>query len=195
MKDKSQNLPIRVYDYVKRKVNLADFITEQLGYKIYWTQQNVSGKCICPLPGHKDSKASFSVKLIESDNVWVYHCLGCNRSGTIIDFCMQYYNIKNAALSAIFICDKLGLNKEEASDFHILHESKNRANIQRKMENAHIVASRQCFSLLKKDYNKYNRWVASAYKKMNEALNNDDIISIEQIGFEASSKFQEKTSV
>ena len=186
------NLPARVYDYVKRKVNLADFLSNELGCKIHWSQEGVSGKCICPLPNHKDSKPSFSIKFMEGDNVWVYYCLGCNSKGTIIDFCMQYYNLKNAALAVIFICDKLGLDKSDALDIHILKESKNKANLQKKIDCAHVIASRQCFSLLKKDYIKYNKWVAGAYRKMNDALCNEDLSIIEQVGFEASSKIQGK---
>jgi DNA primase len=189
-KHKGQKLPVNVYDFVKRKANLADFLTDELGCKIYWSQEGVYGKCICPLPSHKDRKPSFSIKFM--NDVWVYKCLGCDSKGTIIDFCMQYYNIKNAALSALFICDKLGFDKSEASDIHILNESKNKANLQKKIDCAHVIASRQCFSLLKKDYAKYNKWVACAYRKMNEALSKEDLSIIEQIGYEASGKFQEK---
>jgi len=189
-KHKGQKLSVNVYDFVKRKANLADFLIDELGCKIYWSQEGVSGKCICPLPSHKDGKPSFSIKFM--NDVWVYRCLGCDSKGTIIDFCMQYYNIKNAALSALFICDKLGFDKSEASDIHILNESKNKANLQKKIDCAHVIASRQCFSLLKKDYAKYNKWVARAYRKMNEALSKEDLSIIEQIGYEASGKFQEK---
>ena len=59
------------------------------------------------------------------------------------------------------------------------------------MECANIVTSNQCRELLRKNYDKYNIWVANAYKQLNAALDNEDIETIESIGFEASDKMGE----
>ena len=176
-----------------KKINLVEFIEKEVGIIFSRSQDKFS--CLCPMSNHKDSKPSFRVYKDNSGSLgecWLYHCFGCGSGGTIIDFCMQYYNLKNAALAVIFICDKMGLDKSDALDIHILKESKNKANLQKKIDCAHVIASRQCFSLLKKDYIKYNKWVAGAYRKMNDALCNEDLSIIEQVGFEASSKIQGK---
>ena len=59
---------------------------------------------------------------------------------------------------------------------------------EKKMEYIHIVTSNQCRMLLRKDYDKHSKWVASAYRRMNEALDNNDMDVIERIGFDASAK-------
>jgi hypothetical protein len=46
-----------------------------------------SGRLRCPLPDHKDRTPSFQVY----DHGW--HCFGCNRGGSIIDFGAAWYGI------------------------------------------------------------------------------------------------------
>lgn len=180
-----------LYDFVKRKVDLSEFLSNEIGCSLRWYEPKIAAGTICPLPSHKDNNPSFRIKFIEEDNIWIWHCLGCNAHGTIIDFCMEYYGLNSSAEAVLFICDKFKFKKSDiATDS--LKDVKKRVNLQKKIACAHVVASRQCFHLLKKDYNKYNKWVKEAYKTMNRALDNEDIEAVEGIGFEASKKMGEK---
>lgn len=122
------------------------------------------------------------------DNILTGNCLGCGVKGTIIDFFMEYYGISSSAEAVLSICEKFGFKQSDISVTDSLKDVKKRVNLQRKINSAHVVSARQCFTLLKKDYIKYNKWVAEAYKIMNKALDSEDLSTIESIGFEASNK-------
>ena len=121
-------------------------------------------------------------------NILTGNCLGCGAHGTILEFCRDYYNLRNKAEAVLFLCDKYGYKKTDQIVMDGLKDVKKTINLQKKIDCAHVVASRQCFYLLKKDYKMYNNWVKDAYNKMNKALDDDDIDAIESIGFEASNK-------
>jgi DNA primase len=180
-----------LYDFVKKKVDLSDFLETEIGCKLNWYDQGVSAGTICPLPHHKDNKPSFRIKLMEEDGVWVYHCLGCGAKGTIIDFFMEYYGIHTSAEAILRICTKFGFKDSTELAISCLKDVKKRANFQKKIEFTHIVTSNQCRMLLRKNFSKYHKWVASVYRRMNDALENEDIEIVEAVGSEASRKMQE----
>jgi hypothetical protein len=167
-------------------------LSTEIGCTLRWYEPHISAGTVCPMPDHKDTNPSFRIKFIEEDSLWIFHCLGCNSKGTIIDFCREYYNLNSSAEAVMFICDKFGFKKTDIVVTDGLKDVKKKINIQKKIACSHIVAARQCFSLLKRDYNQHNIWVKEAYKTMNKALDSDDIETIESIGFEASKKLQEK---
>ena len=113
------------------------------------------------------------------------------RYGTIIDFCMEYYDLNSASEAIWFICKKFGFKKNASMIAESLKDVKKKMNVNRKLECAHIVSANQCRVLLRKDYEKHGKWVAQAYRKMNKALDAEDIDAVESIGFEASSKLRE----
>jgi len=180
-----------LYDYVKKKVDLAEFLETQINCNLRWYEQGVSAGTICPLPHHKDIAPSFRIKYIEEDGLWIFNCFGCGAKGTIIDFCMEYYGLNSSAESVLFICDKFGFKGNVSLITDSLKDVKKKINLQRKIECAHIISANQCRTLLRKDYDKYKKWVADAYKKMNFALDNKEIDVVEEIGFEASGKIGE----
>ena len=191
MKNQTEKISPYLYDYIKKKVDLSEFLSTEIGCNLRWYEPKISAGTICPMPNHKDNNPSFRIKFIEEDNVWIYNCLGCSSHGTIIDFCMEYYGLNSSAEAALFICNKFGFKKTDAVVTDGLKDVKTRVNLQKKINCANIVASRQCFSLLKKDYHKHNKWVKDAYKIINKALDEEDLSAIESIGFEASNKIQE----
>jgi len=327
MKKNIERFSPYLYDFVKRKVDLSEFLSNEIGCNLNWYEPRVAAGTICPMPHHSDNNPSFRIKFKEEDSVWIYHCLsgdtrvitwdgvkpikelagttqkiltsrnkwvaapfysfgrqnvseiimsrngqkkiikatpehrwlirrdknrevltkdlkphmrlswafpenkswiiksinenvgkeevfcavvedthcfaledniltgnclGCGAKGTIIDFFMEYYGISSSAEAVLAICDKFGFKQSDISVTDSLKDVKKKVNLQRKINCAHVVASRQCFALLKKDYAKYNKWVAEAYKTMNKALDAEDLSEIESIGFEASNKMQEK---
>jgi len=142
------------------------------------------------MPGHSEKKPSFRIKKTD-DNVWIYNCFGCSAKGTIIDFCMEYYGMDSSADAVIYLRNKFGLKGDGGLVTDSLKDVKKKINLQKKMECTNIVSSRQCHALLRKDFDKHSKWVADAYHKMNEALDKEDIDTLESIGFEASNKMQE----
>ena len=66
-----------LYDFIKKKIDLAEFLEAEAGCTLEWLEENVSARTICPMPHHKEAKPSFRIKLIEEDDVWIYHCFGC----------------------------------------------------------------------------------------------------------------------
>ena len=73
-----------------------------------------------------------------------------------------------------------------------LSETRKKTNVKKTLECAHIVSANQCRMLLRRDSKKFSKWVRATYKKMNEALEKDDIETIESIGFEVSEKMMEE---
>ena len=59
------------------------------------------------------------------------------------------------------------------------------------MECANVVTSNQCRLLLRKDYKKYGKWVAEAYRRMNKSLDEGDIDALESMGYELANKLGE----
>jgi len=177
-----------LYDFVKKKVDLAEFLETEASCNLKWYQQNISAGTICPMPHHKDSKPSFRIKFMEEDEVWIYHCLGCGSKGTIIDFVMEYYGLNNAAEAVLFICDKYDFKDDADLVTSCLKDIKKKIDFHKKMEYTHIVTCNQCRMLLRKDYEKHSKWVGATYRKMNDALAKENTSIIEEIGFEASQR-------
>jgi len=181
---------VYLYDFIKKKVDLAEFLETEAGCTLKWFEPDVAAGTVCPMPHHKDTKPSFRIKKMEEDGVWIFHCLGCSSKGTIIDFSMEYYGLSSASEAVWFICRKFGFKKDVELVAESLKDVKKKINSQRKLECAHIVSANQCRTLLRRDYEANSKWVASAYVSMNKALDAEDISAIEEIGFEASSKMR-----
>jgi len=182
---------IYLFDYVKKKVDLSEFLETEISCTLRWGEPNVSAKCICPFPDHREKKGSFQIRRME-DGVWVYHCFGCDASGTIIDFCQKYYDLKDPTSAVIFICKKFGFKDIKESDIDSFASVERKFDVTKKMECVHIEVANQCRRLLRQDYQKYGRWVSAAYKRMNKALDDKNIDVIEKISFEAYNKVGEK---
>jgi len=180
-----------LFDVIKKKVDLSEFLETEIGCTLEWTRENREAKLICPMPGHKEAKPSFHVALADDDDTWIYHCFGCGAKGTVIDFCMQYYDLSSASEAILFICEKFGFKQDVQLIAESIKDVKKKMNLNRKLECAHIVSANQCRFLLRKDYAKHSKWVNQAYRKMNKALDIEDIDAVESIGFEASARTRE----
>lgn len=173
---------------VKSKINLADFLETEIGCKLNWYANETYAGTICPLPNHKDAKPSFRMKLM--DGVWVYNCFGCGAKGTIIDFYMTYYNINKPIDAAKQLCEKYNIKIDEAFNSDHILQAKKRTEEHKRIEYMNLVQSNQCRMLLKKNYEKYNKWVSKIYRRMNDAVDKDDVAEMESIGLEISQKGQ-----
>lgn len=187
-----EKTPLYLYDIVKKKVDLAEFLETELGCSLAWYEPHISAGTICPMPNHAEKKPSFRLKYLEEDGIWIYHCLGCGVKGTIIDFFMDYYGIPTSAQAVLSICHRFNFKNTSQLVFEGLCDVKKKVNLQKKMEMTHIVVSNQCRMLLRKNFDKFNIWIASVYRQMNIALEKEDITAIEKIGLEVSKKIGEK---
>lgn len=131
-----------------------------------------------------DDTHSFTLE----DNILTGNCFGCNKKGNIIHFCMDYFGLRNKYESILFLCKKYKIENKEDIILSGLKNITKRVDMQRKIESANIVTSNQCRILLRKDFDKHKAWVFDAYKKINIALENEDYETIENVGYEASSR-------
>ena len=185
-------MPPHMYDYIKKKVNMADFLSTEIGCNLIWNEPNVSASVICPMPHHEgEKKPSFRLSFVEDAGIWIFQCFGCNAHGNIISFCQQYYGHKSYFDAAAFLCNKYGFKDSDGLILDGLKDIRKKMNLQRKINCEHITTSRQCLSLLRKDYNKHGKWVKEAYVRMNKALDEEDLEVIENVGFEANNKMRE----
>jgi len=157
-----------LFEYVKREINLGSFLENELGCNLIWAEQDISGKCVCPLPNHRDKAPSFTVTRLE-DGQWVYNCFGCSSGGTIIDFCKEYYG--HGPIETLkFLCKKFDI--KEGSGV-LRFDFPKKVHYRKKIECAHIVIANQCRMLLRKDQKKHSKFVASVYRKLNKILDDE----------------------
>ncbi|TRZ82898.1 hypothetical protein D4R86_01095 [bacterium] len=178
------------FEYVKKNVDLSEFIETEIGCRLAWTEPNISAHCVCPL--HGDTDPSFSMTFKEEDAIWIYQCFGCGAKGTIIDFVQQYHSLPTSTSAVAWIFKKFGWANDEDLMIESLKGVQKKINLKKKMECANVVTSNQCRMLLRKDYSRYGKWVAEAYKRMNKALDEGNIDVLESMGYELSNKLGEK---
>ncbi|MBL7069359.1 MAG: toprim domain-containing protein [Candidatus Omnitrophica bacterium] len=71
-----------------KKLNLPE-ILQQKGIHL---KRNGNGSYLGLCPFHKDTNPSLSIS--EKDGIWLWHCFGCHKGGTLIDF-LRYYENKS----------------------------------------------------------------------------------------------------
>jgi hypothetical protein len=174
--------------HIVKTISLTDFMEEEAGVDFQWTQVEQSAKCCCPL--HKENEPSMHVNYM--DDAFIYHCFGCGAKGNIIHFCKEFHGLRNKLEAVYYLCKKY--NIENTSDL-ILEGIKKvgvKVDQQRLLENANILVSNQCRILLRKNYGLHGKWIANAYKRLNEALQNGDQSEVDKISYEASNRMRMK---
>jgi len=180
-----------LYDYLKKNINMADFLETEIGADLVWREPDVSAAAICPMPHHNEAKPSFCLKYEEEDGIWIYQCWGCGSKGTILDFCLDYYALSNVSEVADFLCKKFKFKDVGDMVVESLRSLKKKINVQNKLNCQNIVISNSCRILLRSDYEKHKSFVANVYKKLNKALDNEDSEKIEELDNLVFSKTQE----
>jgi len=83
----AKKIPDEEIERIKREVDLTDFIKSKgVEFKRH-TATDI--KCRCPLPGHQDEDPSFIV----TPHKRLWHCMGCGKGGSVIDFVMHYEGV------------------------------------------------------------------------------------------------------
>jgi len=186
---------VYLYDYLKKNVNLADFLETELGADLVWRELDVSAACICPMPHHKDSKPSFCIRYVEEDDIWIYQCWGCGSKGTILDLRMDYYGFNNVTEAVDFLCEKFDFKDVGEMVVESLKNLKKKINVQNKLNCQNIVISDRCRILLRRDYGVYKGFVSDVYKQLNVALDEEDSEKVEELDNLVFNKSEEKQNV
>ena len=179
-----------LFTSITKTISLPDFIENETGAEIKWTAEDHSGKCCCPL--HNEQEPSFYINLM--DGVFIYHCFGCGAKGTIIHFCQEYHGLRNKLEAVYYLCKKYNIENTNDLILEGIKQVSVKIDQQRLLENANILVSNQCRMLLRKNFQLHKKWVANAYRKINDALDNKDKYIIDQISYEASNRINLKES-
>jgi len=174
--------------HIVENISLPSFLETEAGCDLKWLSANKSAICCCPI--HNEKKPSFRIKLMANGH-WIFYCFGCGVKGNIIHFCKEYYGLRNKSEAIVYICKKFKIKNTEDIILQSLKNVYKKVDGQRKMENANILVSNQCRMLLRKDFAAYQKWVSKAYKRLNTALMDEDIETIEAVGYEASKLIME----
>ena len=177
-----------IKDHIVSVCDLSEFIESETGVDLKWNRDGSGAVCACPFPDHYEKKPSFHINNLEGK--WVFHCFGCQRKGTIIQFVYEYFEKKNFYETIKYLCDYYELNDIEDLAIKGLKNVSKKVNFNLQMENENVIASNQCRMLLRKDFRKHKDWVCSAYKRLNRALSEKDQEEIQNISNEAFSRMR-----
>lgn len=175
--------------HLVKTFDLATFVETETGTRLKYYGGDSRAKCHCPMPDHKDSNASFHLRKTE-DDYWIFHCFGCGVKGTIIHFCMNYFALRNKMEAILYLCKHFNVKNQEDIILASIKTVTKHVDVQRKIENANVVASNLCRILLRKDCVKNGPWVSDAYKRLNKALDDENCDLVEQIGNEAYNRIK-----
>ncbi len=170
------NQKFYLYDAVK-KIDLKAFVERESGARLENKGKN-SWVGICPF--HKDSEPSFFVTQYHN-GVWVYKCFGCQSKGTIIDYCVEKFDLSSPHEAVVLIAEKEGIKCDESLIIKTLKEAKIQIDKKNELDIAHYVASCVCRKILRqfKDNQYVTSWVAKSYDKMNKILDNEKSLPLE----------------
>ena len=122
------------------------------------------------------------------DNILTGNCFGCEAKGTVVNFCIDYLGHEDKAEAVAYLVEKYNIEGITDEDLMTYRFVVNSIDERRKLECANISSSSQCRELLRNDFEKNKNWVAKAYRRLNKALEAKDIVVVEDIGHEASSR-------
>ena len=169
-------------EHLVKTCDLPEFIETESGIDLKWNRDESGATCECPLPDHYESKPSFHITNI--DGVWIYHCFGCQKKGTIIHFCIDFFGLRNQNESINYICKYYNIKDVDDLVLKGLKNVSKKINFERQIENENILVSNQCRMLLRKDFKEHKSWVSNTYLRLNKALAEQDYNEVKNIEYE-----------
>jgi len=160
--------------------DLPEFIETESGVDLKWNRTDEEAVCECPLPDHHETKPSFHIT--NMDGVWVYHCFGCQKKGTIIHFCVDMFGLRNQDAAIKYLCKYYDVKDVDDLILQGLKNVSKKINFEKQIENENVLVSNQCRMLLRKDFKRHKKWVLDAYAELNECLDEQDYKKIQEIG-------------
>jgi DNA primase len=175
-------------EHLIQTCDLPEFIETESGIDLKWNRTESEAVCECPMPDHYETKPSFHVSLI--NDVWLYHCFGCQKKGTIIHFCVDFLGLRNQYEAINYLCKYYNVKNVDDLILQGMKNVSKKVNFERQIENENILVSNQCRMLLKKNFNGNKLWVSNAYKELNKALLEQNYQAVERIGYEAFNRMK-----
>lgn len=173
--------------HIKKSVSLPEFVETLTDTSFKWNKEGESAICNCPMSWHNDRNASFHMTKME-DGTWLHHCFGCHAKGDVIRFFMDYTGEEDFKTALVNICKRMNIDIANVP-IQSYNYMVRRVDKKKELENANIIVSNQCRLLLRRDFNKNKLWISSTYKRLNKALDEENLEEIEKIGYETSKKF------
>lgn len=98
-------------DLTPFKIKLHEYLA------LHNVRPNSSGLATCPLRHHaNDTKPSFSVSGPQGDVLW--HCFGCQESGSIFDFASIYHGLPNVGEPGFYEVSLVQIASQLGIDYH-----------------------------------------------------------------------------
>lgn len=173
----------KIAKYINHTVILPDFISTIADIECKWTKDDRSAVCNCPMSWHQDRNASFHMNFL--NDLWVYHCFGCGSSGNAVKFYIEYTGddyytaIKN-------ICERLNIKSLDGLEIPNNIETINKISKKKEIDSKNIIISNRCRLLLHRKYDEYNQWIMSIYKKLNNAIDEENLEKVNEIDMEVN---------
>ena len=161
---------------VAERLSIAEVIGEYVSLKR--SGSNFLGLC----PFHGEKTPSFNVNPARE----IFHCFGCGKHGTIVDFCKEYFALNTKIEAVLMLCQKYNIKNTEDLILEGIKNISKKVDMQRICENENIRVSNLCRMLLRKSFAQHKTWVVGAYKKLNQAMDEENIDVITRIGEKAS---------
>ena len=161
-----------LFDIVKRSIDLKVFVEREAGV-MFSRSGHDRWMGICPL--HKDGNPSFSVTK-SGEGVWFFKCFGCQEKGTIIDFCMNFFDLPNPWSAVVLATEKEGIKCDESMIIKALQEANIQIDVRKEMDLAHFVASDSCrqLTLACEGDVETLAWISKMFHKMNNLLSDEE---------------------
>src|SRR3989304_6465449 len=91
-------------DEIKRRIDIVEFISQYITLK----KAGTSYKALCPF--HQEKTPSFIV----SGEKQIWHCFGCGKGGSVIDFLMEYEGLEFIEALRL-LAEKAGVKLQRAT--------------------------------------------------------------------------------
>jgi len=165
---------------ITQRADFGQFLESELGLDVDWSLSYESGMCVCPL--HGDTEPSFSISKV--DGAWLFHCFGCQKAGTIIEFFMEHYQITSVKAAMEVICEKFDIEESLETISDSFACAGGRFDIKRRTLSAHTTAANRCRIAIRENPDNI-KWVSEMYREMNRSLLENDFTRLEEMTEEA----------
>ena len=95
-----------IIDDIKSRIDIVEYIGRDADLR----KSGSNFKCCCPLPGHDEKTASFTI--YPDTQTWRCYGGGCNRGGSVIDYVMEMESVElDDAIDTL--CKELGIDRQK----------------------------------------------------------------------------------
>jgi hypothetical protein len=106
-----------VAEYIDKAMQDYDLVTvlERHGVHLRRSGRGMSGACFDSMAHTGKNKHNLSV--YQEGDTWFYHCFGCGKSGNVLTFIKERYNLRNGLEAAMMLRDDYEVNPIERRQY------------------------------------------------------------------------------